>query len=178
MKNIFKLLAIVLLAASCQEQQKTAFVNNGDLVDNFTMKKDIESVYKERNEAFQRRVDSIDQAFQVEVKAFQLAAEKMSNKRAQEKYNELGQRNQALSQQFQQDKQVLQAGYNREMDSVIKTVSEFVENYGKEKGYTFIFTKNSLSGIMYGEASKDITVEVTEALNADFKAKGEKEEKK
>lgn len=180
MKNTFKLLAIALLFASCQQQQKIGFIDNGDLIDGFKMKKDIEAIYKERNEAFQKRMDSVDRAFQVEVKAFQLAQSKMSQKNAQEKYTELGQRNQQLTQQFQKDRQVLQAGFTKEMDSVLKYVTNFIDGYGKDKGYTFILGKNDAGSVMYGVEANDITKEVTEALNADFKTKSEKktEEKK
>ena len=71
-------------------------------------------------------------SYQVEVKAFQLAADRMSQRKAQEEYNKLGQKNQALTQQFQKDQAILQQGFNKEMDSVVNRMRDFVEDYGKK----------------------------------------------
>jgi len=178
MKTIFKLLIIAILFSSCQEQKKIGFINNGDVIDNYQMKKDIEANYKIRNEVFTKRMDSIDREFQVEVKAFQLAQSKMSQKTAQEKYNELGQKNQQLTQSFQQNQAVLQQGYNKEMDSVIKTVNAFVRDYGKTNGYAFILGQNEVgSSVIYGEEASDLTKIITDTLNAEFNIKDEISEK-
>ena len=174
MKTIFKLLIIAILFSSCQEQKKIGFINNGDVIDNYQMKKDIEANYKIRNEVFTKRMDSIDREFQVEVKAFQLAQSKMSQKTAQEKYNELGQKNQQLTQSFQQNQAVLQQGYNKEMDSVIKTVNAFVRDYGKSNGYAFILGQNEVgSSVIYGEEASDLTKIITDTLNAEFNIEDE-----
>lgn len=173
MKNIFRVLAIVVLFSSCQQQQKISFIDNGEVIDKYEMKMDIEERYKVRNEAFTKRMDSINRDFQVEVKAFQLASNKMSQKKAQEKYNELGQRNQQLTQQFQQDQQVLQQGFNKEIDSVVSKVKAFVTDYGKKNGYAFILGKNEAGSVMYGQESSDLTKIVIEALNAEYNAEEE-----
>ena len=160
------------------KSKKIGFINNGDVIDNYQMKKDIEANYKIRNEVFTKRMDSIDREFQVEVKAFQLAQSKMSQKTAQEKYNELGQKNQQLTQSFQQNQAVLQQGYNKEMDSVIKTVNAFVRDYGKTNGYAFILGQNEVgSSVIYGEEASDLTKIITDALNAEFNIKDEISEK-
>ena len=175
MKRVFQLLAIAVLVSACQEQQKIGFVNNGDVLDKYQMKIDIEDVYKERNEVFTRRADSIDKAFQVEVKAFQLAADRMSQKKAQEEYTKLGQKNQILTQQFQKDQAVLQQGFNKEMDSVVKRMKAFVQNYGKKNGYTFILGQNEAGSVLYGTEATDLTQTITDALNAEYNAEDESE---
>ncbi|RZN84485.1 MAG: OmpH family outer membrane protein [Winogradskyella sp.] len=172
MKNIFRLLVIAILFSSCQQQQKIGFIDNGDVINDYQMKIDIENSFKVTKEAFEKRMDSIDRNFQVEVKAFQLAQSKMSQKKAQEKYNELGQKNQQLTQQFQIEQQVMKQAFAKEMDSVISKVNDFVEDYGKENGYTFIFGKNEAGSVMYGQEASDLTKTITEALNADYKPDG------
>lgn len=173
MKRVFQLLAIAFLVSACQEQQKIGFVNNGDVLDKYQMKIDIEDVYKERNEIFTKRMDSIDKAFQVEVKAFQLAADRMSQRKAQEEYNKLGQKNQALTQQFQKDQAILQQGFNKEMDSVVNRMRDFVEDYGKKNGYTFILGQNEAGSVLYGAEATDLTQAITDALNEEYNAEDE-----
>lgn len=178
MKSIFKVLAIAILFSSCQDQQKIGFMDNGEVINNYQMKKDIEATYKVRNEVFTKRMDSIEREFQVEVKAFQLASQKMSNADAQKKYQELGQINQQLTQQFQQDQKVLQDGFNKEIDSVVSKVKAFVSDYGKSNGYTFILGKNDAGSVMFGKESVDLTKEISDALNKDFNSEDEEEVKK
>ncbi|WP_299115624.1 OmpH family outer membrane protein [uncultured Winogradskyella sp.] len=169
MKNIFRLLAIAILFSSCQEQQKIGFIDNGDVINEYKMKIDVEETYKVKKEVFEKRMDSINRDFQVEVKAFQLAQAKMSQNKAQEKYNELGQKNQQLTQQFQIEQQVMQQAFAKEMDSIISKVDDFVSEYGKANGYTFILGKNEAGSVMYGQEANDLTKTITEALNAEYK---------
>ncbi|GGI56267.1 OmpH family outer membrane protein [Winogradskyella haliclonae] len=174
MKTIFKLLIIALLFSSCQEQQKIGFIDNGDVINDYKMKIDVEETYKVKKEAFEKRMDSINRDFQVEVKAFQLAQAKMSQNKAQEKYNELGQKNQQLTQQFQIEQQVMQQAFAKEMDSIISKVDDFVSEYGKANGYTFILGKNEAGSVMYGQEANDLTKTITEALNAEYKPEEKK----
>ena len=63
----------------------------------------------------------------------------------------------------------MEQNFNVEMDSVINKVNDFVEKYGKNNGYTFIFGKNRAGSVLYGTESKDITEAVTKAINEAYK---------
>lgn len=177
MKRIIIALIVLVSFSSCQEQQKIGFIDNGKLIDDYQMKIDIEEEFKVKDDAFKKRMDSIGKAFQIEAQAFQMAAQNLSQKKQQEKYQELGQKQQNLQQQFQYEQQLMQQQFNIEMDSVITKVNDFVEGYGKDNGYTFIFGKNQAGSVMYGEDAKDITEVVTKAINADFGKKDSSDKK-
>ena len=168
MKKIFTALTVLLAFMSCQEQDKVAFIDNGEVINDYQMKIDLEERFKVKDEAFKKRTDSIGQAFQIEAQAFNLAASKMSKKAQQEKYQELGQKQQMLQQQIQYEQQIMQQDFNVEMDSVISKVNDFVADYGKKNGYTFILGKNQAGSVMYGADEKDITEAVTKAINDDY----------
>ncbi len=168
MKKILVALIVLVSFSSCQEQDKVAFIDNGKVINDYQMKIDIEERYKIKDEAFKKKTDSIGQAFQIEAQAFNLAAAKMSKKAQQEKYQELGQKQQVLQQQIQYEQQIMQQAFNVEIDSVISKVNDFVENYGKKNGYTFILGKNQAGSVMYGAETKDITEAVTKAINDDY----------
>jgi outer membrane protein len=169
MKNIVKAILVLAIVSSCQQQQKIGFVDNGELINNYKMKIEIEDAFKVKDEAFQKRMDSISRDFQVEAQAFQMAADKMSQKDAQEKYNTLGQKQQVLQQQFQLEQQQMQKAFSVEIDSVLAKVKDFVKDYGKKNGYSFILGQNEAGSVMYGEEASDITKALTEALNAAYK---------
>ncbi|MCK8481761.1 OmpH family outer membrane protein [Psychroserpens algicola] len=171
MKNILSVLSLVLLLASCQEQQKIAFVDNGEIINAYQEKIDVEAKYKLKDEDFKKRTDSIGQAFQLEVQSFQVNASKLSQKKQQEQGQALGQKQQLLQQQLQREQQVLTDAFNVEIDSVISHVKTFVADYGKKNGYSFILGKNEAGSVMYGQEQNDITGKVIEAINAKYKAK-------
>lgn len=169
MKKLVGLFSVALILASCQEQQKIAFVNNGEVINAYQEKIDIEAKYEKMDADFQKRTDSIGKAFQTEAQDFQSKADKMSQKEQQEQYQVLGQKQQRLQQQLQQEQQQLGQQFNTEIDSVMSHVKKFVTNYGKKNDYTFILGKNEAGSVMFGEEDKDISKEIIEALNAEYK---------
>ncbi|WP_460220412.1 OmpH/Skp family outer membrane protein [Psychroserpens sp. MEBiC05023] len=171
MKNLLGVFAIVFVLTSCQEQQKIAFVDNGEVINAYQEKIDVEAKYKLKDENFKKRADSISQAFQLEAQNFQVNATKFSQKKQQEQYQALGQKQQLLQQQLQREQQNLTEQFNVEIDSVISNVKTFVANYGKTNGYSFILGKNEAGSVMYGTEQNDITKTIIEAINADYKSK-------
>ncbi|MCC1483459.1 OmpH family outer membrane protein [Winogradskyella immobilis] len=169
MKNIIIALVLLITLASCQQQQKIGFIDNSEVVNKYQMKIELEDKFKIQDEAFKKRMDSVSRDFQIEVQAFQLAAQKMSQSKAQEKSQELGQKQQILQQQYQLEQQQMQQAFNTEIDSVLIKVKDFVSEYGKTNGYTFILGKNEAGSVMYGEATNDITEIIIEAINASHK---------
>ncbi|QRM88700.1 OmpH family outer membrane protein [Lacinutrix sp. WUR7] len=167
MKKIILALVTVLVFTSC-EQQKIAFIDNGELINEYQGKKDIEAKYKIKDEAFKKNTDSLASGFQIEAKAFELAAAKMSQSKQQEKYQQLMQKQQGLQRQVQMQQQTMQQEFQVEIDSALVKVQEFVTDYGKKNGYTYILGKNEAGSVMYGSEANDITKVVTEALNASY----------
>lgn len=170
MKNIVYVALAMLVLSSCEKPNKIGFVDNGIVINNFQDKKDIEVKYEIKKQAFQKKFDSIDQAFQTEVQAFQTAANKMSQTKAQEKYQELGQKKQYQDQQKQMEAQQFQQSFQTEIDSVIVKVKAFVKEYGKSNGYTYILgTSDAASNVLYGTEENDLTQTILDALNAKSK---------
>jgi len=168
MKKIILALVTVFALSSC-EQQKIAFIDNGELINEYQGKKDIEAKFQIKDEAFKKNTDSLANGFQIEAKAFELAAAKMSQSKAQEQYNALMQKQQGLQRQVQMQQQAMQQEFQVEIDSAIVAVKEFVTDYGKKNGYTYILGKNEAGSVMYGSEANDITKAVLEALNASYK---------
>ncbi|OUS01620.1 hypothetical protein A9Q86_07560 [Flavobacteriales bacterium 33_180_T64] len=171
MKKIVTVLSLALVLASCQEQQKIAFIDNGEVINKYQEKIDIEAKYKLKDEDFKKRADSIGKAFQLEAQDFQINGAKLSQKEQQEQYQALGQKQQLLQQQLQMEQQNLTQAFNVEIDSVISHMKTFVSSYGKTNGYSFILGKNEAGSVMYGTESNDITQTIIDAINADNKSK-------
>lgn len=169
MKKIIIALSVLITFSSCQEQDKVAFVDNSKVIDDYQMKIDIEKKYENQNNAFTRERDSIGRVYQMEIQMIQTKLNNMSPRKQEEESQKFQQKWQPIQQQMQFRQQQMEQSFNVEMDSVIIKVNDFVEDYGKNNGYTFIFGKNRAGSVLYGSESKDITEVVTKAINEAYK---------
>ena len=160
---------IVVLFAACQEQDKIGYVDNVKLMDGYQKKIDVETKFKTKAEALTKKRDSISQAFQIEVQAFQTKAQRMSQKKAQEEYAIIQQRGQFMGQQLQQEEQAMQAAGQVEMDTVVSKVKEQIKTYGKANGYTYILGGGEGGSVLYGTDKQDLTDEILKILNDGYK---------
>ena len=84
----------------------------------------------------------------------------------------LQKKQQQLQQQMQGEQQQLTQEFQTEIDSAIATVKDFVKEYGKANGYTYILgTSDAASTVLYGTEQNDLTQTILDALNAKYKDK-------
>ena len=82
-------IALTVLTA-CND--KIGFVDNTKLLNDYKEKQDIEAALKIQINAFEKKRDSIEFAFNEEVKKFQAQTNNLSPEQAKRKYNELQQK--------------------------------------------------------------------------------------
>ena len=81
----------------------------------------------------------------------------------QQREQELGMEQNALVQQLQQEGAVLK-------DTLISEVKKFIKDYGKKKGYDYIYGTGDAATVLYGKEGYDITKEVLKELNDTYNA--------
>ena len=171
MKKLLSVVIIVMTIVSCQQSQKMGFVDNSVLINDYQEKKDIEAKLKTKITAYEKRRDSLSQAFQLDVKAAEVKARSMSQANLQKLQQEFQQKEQVISQQLQFEQQQIAQESQSKNDSLIKKVRDFVKEYGKTNGYSFILGSNEAGSVMYGTEASDLTQTVLEALNEAYKNK-------
>ncbi|MEY8849474.1 OmpH family outer membrane protein [Psychroserpens sp. XS_ASV72] len=169
MKNIFSVLICLIVLSSCQEPQKIAFIDNSKVVNEFQKKVNFEKRFQTKVDAFNKKADSLDKAIQMEAQLFQSKANNMARKQAESEYQALLQKKQMLDYQLKAEEQSLQSEGQKKIDTLIKEVKEFVKDYGKTNGYTYILGANDAGSVMYGTEANDITQTIIDALNAKSK---------
>ena len=87
MKNLILATFALLILASCQ-QQIIAYVDSGEVINEYQGKKDIEEKFKGKDDAFKKRADSIGKAFQFEVQKYNAEKPRMSKSSIQAKEQE------------------------------------------------------------------------------------------
>ncbi|GAA4891549.1 hypothetical protein GCM10023311_14930 [Flaviramulus aquimarinus] len=172
MKNIIYVALAMLVLASCEKPNKIGFIDNGTVINDFQEKKDLETRFQAKEEAFRKRADSIGQAFQAEAQKGQAEAQRLARsnrKKAEELMGGLQQKQQQLQQQMQFEQQQLTQAFQSEIDSVIVKVKDFVSDYGKANGYNYILgTSDAAATVMYGAEQSDLTQTILDALNAEY----------
>lgn len=169
MKKILGALSFVLILASCQEQQKIAYIDNAKVVNEYQKKVDFEKEFQVKVTAFNKKADSLERALQIEAQLFQAKAANMSQKNAEAEYQALLQKKQMQDYQLQGEEQAIQGEGQKKIDTLITEVKTFVKDYGEKNQYTYILGANDAGSVMYGTEANDITQIIIDALNADLK---------
>ena len=87
----------------------------------------------------------------------------------QRREQELSYAQDAMLQQLRQESGV-------EMDTLVKQVKKFIRDYGKEKGYDYIYGTGEAVSILYGQEKYDITKDIVKLLNDKYKAPKKEDE--
>lgn len=169
MKNFVLVALITLALTSCQQPQKIGYVDNTVLVNDYLEKKDVETQLQSKIDMFQKRTDSLQKAFQLEVNEAEIKARRLSGKKLQELSKDIQDKNTALQQRFQFEQQQIAQESQAKNDSLIKKVKNFVKDYGTKNGYSFILGSNEAGSVMYGQDDKDLTQTVLDLLNKQYK---------
>lgn len=179
MKKSFLLFALAVAMFSCQEQKatsgaselKTAYVDTSKLMEEYTHAKDIESKYKNKSEETGKELEAEIKKFQSEVQNFEKNAQSYGQQWAQKKGQELQKWEQELAYARQALIQNLQADSSKEMDSLVSNVKKYIKDYGKEKGFDYIYGTGEAASILYAKDAYDITDELIKQLNDKYNKK-------
>ena len=166
MKKFSIILLIGIGAVSCN-QDKTAYVENERVVDEYYKLENMRDKYDSKQKSLSKEIDSLAAPFQKLYDEYMEKRESLSDKERQEKEQQLRQMQQQIRAKQNQEGQQLQQQRGEEADSLINVMENKIAEYAKQKGYTYIFGSNQSSNILYGDKSKNITDEVIDVLNED-----------
>ena len=162
MKKYIQPLLFVLLIGfaifwSSFNSKKIASVNTNMIYEKFKLKTELEDKYKKVQLARQNLLDSIKfkiQYFSIKGKDL-TESDKAQINELQRSYlykeKEFADANNTVAQQY--------------TEQVWKQVNQYMDDYGKEKHYDFIFGASGQGNIMYAKEQADITTEVLDYIN-------------
>lgn len=181
-KKTVILFALVASIISCNKatetkEFKTAYIDTAKLMEESTEAKDIEAKYKDKSKVMGSQLEAEVTRFKSEAANFKQNAMANGQAWAQQKGAELQQREQQLNYAQQAMLQQLQQESGEEMDTLVKTYRKIIKDYGKEKGYDYIYGTGEAASILYAKDSYDITNEVIKLINDKYKTEGKKEDK-
>lgn len=151
-----------------KKQDKLGYVKFGVLYDEFQMKKDFEGKIKTMQEKRKSILDSLEFELNILGKKIEGSA-KVKN----EDVNDFNYKKEVYFQKKQQFGEDNQAAVDQYNTQIIKKINEYVSNYGKQNGYTFILGADGSANLMHANDDKDITNDVMKFINASYNGKNE-----
>ena len=181
-KKTVILFALAITFLSCNKttevkEFKTAYIDTSKLMEESTEAKDIAEKYKDKSKVMGSQLEVEVNRFKSEAANFQKNAQANGQVWAQQKGAELQRREQELSYAQQAMLQQLQSESGVEMDSLVSTYRKLIKEYGKEKGYDYIYGTGDIASVLYAKDSYDITKEIIKLVNEKYKSADKKEEK-
>jgi outer membrane protein len=182
MKKLIVIIALTFAVFSCNKSQeskevKTAYVDTSKLLKEYAEAKDIEAKYKNKSVEMGRELEAEVAKFKAEAAGFQKNAQANGQAWAQQKGAELQKREQQLSYAQQAILEQLQQESGVEMDTLVSNVKKFIKEYGKEKGYDYLYGTGEAVSILYAKDKYDVTNEIVKLLNEKYKAEPKTEDK-
>ncbi|HRP88603.1 MAG TPA: OmpH family outer membrane protein [Edaphocola sp.] len=151
---------------------KIAFVNADTLNSKYQYLKDKEAAFEKKQSAFESEMTNKQKAFQNEAIAFQKkiqegkitqAEGEAIQRKLENQQVALEKRHQEISAQLAKEQSGIQEDFQKRLDN-------FLEQFNKDHGYDFIMTYSKNGGaLLYGNKTYDITQQVLEAMNEDYK---------
>ncbi len=171
MKKLAGIFAILFVLTSCQEQQKIAFVDSNKVFQDYQERIEAENNYKLKQEAFKKKTDSINRAYQIEVTPIQSKYAGLSPEQLQKnpEVAKFQQKWQMIDQEIKMQEQVIQKMLQSESDSITAHINTFIKDFAKTNKYAYVLGKNNANSVMFGEEKSDVTEKVIEELNAFYK---------
>lgn len=181
-KKTVILFALAITFLSCNKttevkEFKTAYIDTSKLMEESTEAKDIAEKYKDKSKVMGNQLEVEVNRFKSEAANFQKNAQANGQVWAQQKGAELQRREQELSYAQQAMLQQLQSESGVEMDSLVSTYRKVIKEYGKDKGYDYIYGTGDIASVLYAKDSYDITKEIIKLVNDKYKSADKKEEK-
>lgn len=176
------LFALALSLISCNKttevkEFKTAYIDTSKLMEESTEAKDIAEKYKDKSKVMGNQLEVEVNRFKSEAANFQKNAQANGQVWAQQKGAELQRREQELTYAQQAMLQQLQGESSVEMDSLVSSYRKIIKEYGKEKGFDYIYGTGDVASVLYAKDSYDVTKEIIKLVNEKYKSSDKKEEK-
>lgn len=146
-------------------QNKTGYVQLGKVYDEFELSKTLNAQFKQITSTKKNYIDSLE----FQVKAIYTKVSNDKNNKTLHAEFEMAQRHYLYQkEQFEQSVGAMEEEYN---DKIWKQLNEYVSQFGKENGYSYVFGADGSGTIMYGSEAHDVTVSVITYVNEKYQGK-------
>lgn len=145
-------------------KSKVAFVKTGYLLEHYRGMKELNLSFQKAKAEKQQILDSLDLEYKAKVTESESGQNETGKNELKILEYKLYSHRQQFGQELEKEKEILTQG-------VLNQVNAYVEQYAEKNGYELILGTTSSGNILYGTKTVDITEEVLEYLNSEYRKK-------
>lgn len=149
---------------------KIAYFEMDSIENNYEYLKDVKNQLKAKENQLTGQLTSLKNRYMDKVNKFQQEAQTMTQERQGAMQQELLQEQKMIQNKEQAMGADLQDESFKKMQTVNKTIEDFLKEFNKDKGYAYILAHQP-GTIYYQDSRYDITSEMLKGLNASYKKK-------
>ncbi|WP_207492840.1 OmpH family outer membrane protein [Aridibaculum aurantiacum] len=149
---------------------KLAYFEMDSIDNNYEYLKDVRSQLKSKQQELGGQLNQLKNRYMEKVKKYQQEAPTMTQERANIVEQELMNDQKVLANKEQSLDLEMQDIQFKKMQDVNKKIEEFLKEYNKDKGFSYIVA-NQPGTVYYVDPGFDITAEVVKGLNEQYKKK-------
>ena len=150
------------------KREKIVYVDITKLLQEYKGMKDAREVFEQKMIGWKSRQDTLLTEWQNELKAYEKERISLNSKERmlreellQNKQDKIANYQEAIKLQKEQEEHKLTM-------SVINRINEYLTEFGKQKGYTFILGATGTGNIVYADESRDITDIILKGLQEEY----------
>ena len=175
MKKIGIVVVIAFTLISCT-QTKIGYVDLEEVVKEYKGTKDAEKAMNEKSVGIKGQLDQLATEYQTKVTDYYAKVKTMSTKVRQQTEDALRQQQEVLNQRQQQAQAEVQKDGQERMEEINENIIDFVSDYAKANGFTYILgTSEQTKTVLYGDSKSDLTDVILENLNDAYKKENKTE---
>lgn len=157
------MLLLAFIGMSCQQQVKTAYVDNLQLYNEFELKKELESDYQQLHAANEASLDSIKRELQA--LAQYLDGQEQKDPEKVIRFNSVRQEFIDSREAIELTEQQITENYT---DQVWLHLNEYVKAFAEEKGYDYVLGGSGQGNVMYAKDGLNVTAELIAYVNRKY----------
>jgi len=150
-----------------------AYINSDTLLNNYEFFKETQKVLEKKRKGLEDQYRSRAEGLESEIGSFQRTVNSMTIGQARAVEEDLKKKQQNLLLFRDNLSQSLLIEENKAQNNIYDRVSKFLETYGKENNYHVVLTYQRGSGVLYANEGLEITKEVLEGINEEFRLEKE-----
>jgi outer membrane protein len=163
------ILSLAAIACHFSGKNEIVFVDSVKLLNGYTGMKEARKNYDAKVSAWKSNLDSLKSEFEAKIKDYQAKQSKLTAKEKalseellQSQQQQYLSYQQVVSEKIQKEDQELTSG-------IVTKVNDFIKRYGEDHGYEIVMAATQYGNIVYSKKGNDITEEVLEGLNSEYK---------
>jgi len=150
---------------------KIAYFDLDTLEKNYGYAKETRDYLKSKYDAMESKLNKIKQDYMNKVNDYNKRGATLSQTEQSQMQEDLNRLDSYYAQQQQSLGQDYQGEYMRKMLDLKNKIQDFLKTYSAQRGYVYVFATNSDDNVIYYKDSvRNITTEVVNKLNEDFKS--------